>query len=136
MLLRVESIRIQFGYLRGRLALAGHVAAGDAARAARRLAREPNPMAHVWSMLLEAGDQAARDRAGAAALLERAAEAADRAGMRSTAAAARHRVAELRGDPALLARASAELTALAVRAPGKLCDLLVPLRAVRALPAP
>jgi eukaryotic-like serine/threonine-protein kinase len=134
MLLRVESIRIQYGYLRGRLALAGHVAPGDAARAARQLGKDPNPMAQVWSMLLSAGEQVARDRGGAAACLERAVAAADRAGMWSTAAAARYRLADLRGDGARRDEASAALTALAVHAPAKMCDLLVPLRTRRALP--
>ncbi len=121
MLLRVESIRVQDSYLKGRLALAGHRPAAEAKHAARALAKEKNPLAAVWSLVIEAGDAA-----DAAPLYARAATAADRAGMKSTAAVARWRIAELRGDDSLRARATTELTELGVRDPVRMAALLAP----------
>jgi hypothetical protein len=131
LLLRVETIRVQYESLRGRLAIAGHLPAREAARAARALAREANPMAKLWAIAIQAGAIAADDRARAASLFERAAADADRNGMRATAAAARVRVAELRGEDPAPARV--ELAALGVRDPDRMCALLVPVRASRRL---
>jgi tetratricopeptide (TPR) repeat protein len=124
MLTRVESVRVQTDYLRGRLAIAGQLPEAEARRAARKLAKEKNPMAKVWAIVVEAGADATR----AASLYERAAEAAEQAGMRSTAATARWRLAELRDDAALRARAEAEMATLGVRNPARMCALLAPIR--------
>jgi hypothetical protein len=127
LLLRVESVRIQYTYLRGRLAIAGHLPAREAAKAARQLGREHNPLARAWTLTLAAGVAAADAPPRAAELFARAAAAAEQAGMRATAAASRLRVAELRGTSAEEARG--ELAALGVRDPDKTCALLVPVRA-------
>jgi hypothetical protein len=126
MILRVESIRLQYHYLRGRLALAGHLPESEVTRATRKLHKESNPLAIVWALVLEAGTHSARDPKQAATLYDQAAEAGDRAGMRATAAASRWRAADLRNDAAKRSAAEAELTALGVRKPSRMCSLLVP----------
>jgi tetratricopeptide (TPR) repeat protein len=128
MLLRVESIRVQTDYLRARLAIAGHLPAREAARAARRLDRENNPLAAVWALLIRAGDRAGTDASRAAALFEQVAESAEKAGMLSTAAVARARVGTLRDDKAMQKRAEDELVKLGVRDPARTCTLLAPMR--------
>ncbi len=125
MLLRVESTRVSAAYARGRLALAGHVPAREARQMARALGREANPLAAVWAIILEAGEAPG---SAAAALYERAAIAADGADMRSTAAVARYRIAELRLDARLRDRAVAELATLGVRDAAKMVALLAPRR--------
>ncbi|HTM19434.1 MAG TPA: hypothetical protein VL172_02965, partial [Kofleriaceae bacterium] len=132
MLLRVESIRVQDGYLRGRLALAGLLPAGDAIRYARKLAREHNHLARTWSLLLRAGTEAQAQRPDEAiAILTEAGAAAEAAGMRLTQAAARRLQAQLRGnegeDEQALA-ATGEMGALGVRAPGRMTEMLIPIR--------
>jgi eukaryotic-like serine/threonine-protein kinase len=129
LLLRVETVRVQFHYLRGRLALAGHGRPADAARAARRLARDRNLLGPAWAMLLRAGLAAGRDRPRAITLLDQAATASDALGLRATAAAARLRLAELRAGPdddTLAGTATAALIALGVRAPDRMARLLIP----------
>lgn len=126
MLLRVESIRLQYNYLRGRLALAGHLPEHEATDAARKLRKEKNPLAVAWALVIEAGTLTATDPQRAATLYEQAAEASDRAGMHATAAASRWRVANLRDDAVLRSSAEAELAALGVRNVKRMCVLLVP----------
>ncbi len=126
MILRVESIRLQYHYLRGRLALAGHLPEAEATRAYKKLQKEKNPLAIVWALVLEAGTHSAHDPKHAATLYDQAAEAGDRAGMRATAAASRWRAADLRNDAAKRSAGEAELTALGVRKPSRMCSLLVP----------
>jgi eukaryotic-like serine/threonine-protein kinase len=125
MILRVESIRLQYSYLRGRLALAGHLPEEEAMRAARKLHKEKqNPLAVVWALVIEAGTHTTLDPEHAATLYAKAAEAADRVTMRATAAASRWRVADLRGDWAARGKAEAELAALGVRDPRRMCRLI------------
>jgi hypothetical protein len=124
LLLRVESVRLQYNYLRGRLALAGHLPDEEAMRAARKLRKEKNPLAAVWALVIEAGTHTARDPESGAKLYEQAAAAADRVNMRATAAASRWRVADLRGDWAARSKAEAELSALGVRDARRMCRLI------------
>jgi tetratricopeptide (TPR) repeat protein len=126
MLLRVETIRLQYHYLRGRLALAGHLPEKEAELAARKLRKEKNWIGAVWALVIEAGMLTLRDPQRAATLYEQAAEASDRGGMRATAAASRWRAADLRNDEAKRTAAAAELAALGVRKPKRMCMLLVP----------
>ncbi len=136
LLLRVETIRVQHDYLRGRLALAGHGRRADAAGHARRLAGERNRLGPLWALILRAG-MAAGDgaRPRAVTLLAQAADLAETCGLRLTAAAARRRLAALRagpGDDVMAVDATEEMALLGVRAPGRMTDLLVPIGA----PAP
>ncbi len=129
MLLRVQSVNVLEAYVRGRLAVAGLRPAGEAARAVRRLRREHNPLAGVWALVIAAGDQGGADPARSAATYARALAAAQQAGMRSTAAVVRWRIAELLDDAPARAVAEAELTALGVRDPARTAALLAPIRA-------
>ena len=128
LLLRIMSIRIQYEYLLGRLALAGDRPPTIVERHARALAKRRNPVAHVWAQLLRVGAAIrAGDNTRAEALIAAADRAAVAAGMRLTSAAIRFRLAELRGDDALLATTSAEMTELGVRIPAKMAALLIPI---------
>jgi hypothetical protein len=129
LLTRVESIRVMFEYVRGRLAIAGHLPAAEAQLAAKALRKEKNPLAAAWWTLIDAGLVAGSSEDRAAMLYERAAAAAERAGLRSTVAVARMRVAQLRGDAAMRAAAEADLAVLGVRNPERMCRLLAPMRA-------
>ncbi|NVB83279.1 MAG: protein kinase [Kofleriaceae bacterium] len=128
LLTRVESVRVLFDYTRGRLALAGHLPESELPQAIRGLHKEKNPLAAVWSTLLEAGDCAKTDATRAATLYERAAELAHVGGMRSTAAASRWRLAQLRDDAALKSTADGQLAALGVRRAERMCGLIAPIR--------
>ncbi len=127
LLLRVPILRNQYDYLRGRLAVAD-VAPRAAARHAAALARSPSPVGRTWAVLLRAGVSPAGD---ALRLLRQAAAQADAAGMQLTAAAVRHRIAELEGDEAQAIAASGALAALGVRAPARMAALLVPMATPR-----
>jgi tetratricopeptide (TPR) repeat protein len=129
MLVRVESMRVQNHYLRGRLALAGHGTPTDVQRHARALARDKhNGLARTWSVLLRGALAAQENRRDQAiALLGQAATTAEAAGMRLTSAAARRRIAELRDsddDDALAA--TGEMGELGVRVPAKVTEMLIP----------
>ena len=89
----------QYHYLRGRLALAGHLPEDEATRACKKLRKETNPLAMRVGARGRGGHASAHDPMHAATLYDQAAEAGDRAGMRATAAAARWRVADLRNEP-------------------------------------
>jgi hypothetical protein len=128
LLLRIESVRLQHSYLRGRLALAGHLPETEVPRAIRKLQKEKNPLAGVWALVLEAGTHSAADAPRAAGLYDQAAEAGDRVSMRATAAAARWRAADLRKDAAKRTQAEEELAALGVRKPKRMCAMLVPVK--------
>ena len=130
MILRVETVRTQYNYLRGRLALAGHLPEVEAMRAARKLYKETNPLAAVWALAVEAGVRSTRDPERAAALYEKTAQASERVGMRAMAAAARWRIADLRRDEAMRSSAEAELSALGVRNAKRMCSLLVPTKTI------
>jgi hypothetical protein len=110
LLMRVESVAIQTAYLRGRLAAVANDRAG-VARAARILEKRKNTVAHVWAHLL-------RGR------FDRAADVADRIGMRLTAAIARYRLAEASGTPTTDAELA--MIELGVRAPARMAQLLAP----------
>ncbi len=131
MLLRIESIRVQNDYLRGRLAIAGHLPRREVALSMRRLARRNNKLANAWALVLEAGDVGDSDPKAASSLYQRAAAAAEHAGMRATIAATQLRLAMLRDDAAMKSTAEASLTALGVRNPAKICAVLAPMRGVR-----
>jgi hypothetical protein len=128
MLLRVESIRLQYAYLRGRLAIADHLPEIEATRAARKLRKESNPLALPWALVIEAGSLTAKDPQRAVTLYKQAAEACDRTGMRAIAAASRWRVSNLLDIASMRAAAEAELAALGVKNPKRMCSLLVPMR--------
>ena len=128
LLTRISSIRLADEYLRGRLSLAGHRAADEAPRAARRLSREKNAMANVWGAVLTAGIAAEQSKTRAADLFARAGDAAERAGLRSTEAVARWRAATLRADEAGLAKAERLLVSVGVRDFERTCTLLAPMR--------
>jgi len=128
MLLRVESVRAQYHYLRGRLALAGFLPQDEAQRAARKLHKENSPLAPTFALVIDAGALALRDPQQAATLYEKAAEISERVDMRAIAAACRWRAADLRRDPAKRSAAQAELAALGVRDAKRMCNLLVPTR--------
>lgn len=128
LLLRIQSIRIQYDYLLGRLALARPSSRARSVRHARALARFDNPVAQVWAHVLRAGAGLhGRDTARAEALLLAAERAATAAGMKLTASAARFWRGELLRDTALLATAKAEMTSLGVHAPRKMAALLLPI---------
>jgi hypothetical protein len=127
LLLRVMTVRIQLDYLLGRLAIVGEGGIGTAERHARALARADNKVARIWAQLIRAGAAIrAGDRAAATTLLEAAEEASLAAGMKLSTAAVRRRLAELRGDDALLDSASSDMAALGIRAPAKMTGLLIP----------
>ncbi len=131
MLLRISTIRSQLGYLKGRLALVGHGGPRAAEAEARSLARTSgNAAAQVWARLIRAGIAIGRDdKERASEELMEADRLAQEVGMKLTAAAARHRLAELRraaGDEELGIAAAADMAGLGVRAPGRMTALLVP----------
>jgi hypothetical protein len=121
-------VRVQYTYLRGRLALAGHLPEIEAARAAKKLHKETCALAPVWAPALDAGMLAPRDPQRAATLYDQVAEESERVGMRAMAAAARWRAADLRRDDAKRSAAQAELAALGVRDVKRMCGLLVPIQ--------
>jgi hypothetical protein len=127
LLTRIESVRVQTEYTRGRLALTGHWPAEDAARSAARLEKEhKNPLARAWSVILRAGLSA--DKARAADLYSKAVALSEQAGLKATAGALRLRIGELRDDAAMQSAAEAELAALGVRAPKRMALLLAPMQ--------
>ena len=128
MLLRITSVRTQYQYLRGRLAVAHQRDPRAAERYARALARDSYKPAKVWTLLLRAGAAMLRDEPRRAAeLLTIAETTANEHGMRLTAAVARRRQAELGGDEALSIAATSEMATLGIRAPAKMTELLLPL---------
>ena len=135
LLLRVQIIRCEARYLRGRCALAAAgetrdaqllaVASGDA----RRLAAEGTGYAKAWSSALTAGVAAARGfNEAAAAAFERAAADFEAANMALFAAAARVRLGRLRGADGRAAeeQGMASFVTQGVRAPERLLAMLVP----------
>jgi hypothetical protein len=127
LLTRIESVRVQTEYTRGRLALTGHLPLAEAARSAARLEKDhANPLARVWSVILRAG--ISTDKAHAADLYGKGVALAEQAGLKATAGALRLRMGELRDDAAMCSAAEAELAALGVRAPKRMTLLLAPMR--------
>ncbi|HUS32434.1 MAG TPA: protein kinase [Kofleriaceae bacterium] len=127
LLLRITSIRIQYEYLLGRLALAKGGAAKDVERYARKLSRADNAVARVWGHVLRAGVAIrAGDTARAEKLVATAEQTAIAAGMKLTAAACRLRLGQLRRDDAILTAAAMDMDALGVRVPAKMAALLIP----------
>jgi ATP/maltotriose-dependent transcriptional regulator MalT len=126
-MLRITSIWTQHEFLRGRLALSGSDDPRRAERHARKLAGADFRPARVWALTLRGGAAIARgERERAAQFLEQAEAAATEIGMKLTAAVARRRRAELRGDEAASIEAAAEMATLGIRAPAKMTALLVP----------
>src|SRR5262249_46366490 len=105
-----------------------HLPREEAARSAKKLSREKNALAAAWALVIEAGDVAEAEPVRASLLYQRAVEAADRAGMRATAAAAQWRVAMLRENAEMQSGAEAALAALGVRNAARTCALLAPMR--------
>jgi tetratricopeptide (TPR) repeat protein len=128
LLTRVSSIRLATAYVRGRLAIAGHLPEGEARKSVRRLAAESTPLSNVWAAILDACGAAARSEPDAAAGFARAADAATVAGMRLTEVVARWRVATLRADPELRERAEQTFRELGVRDAERTSDLIAPIR--------
>ena len=128
MLLRITSVRTQYEYLRGRLAIAELRDPRAAEKYARQLGRESYRPARVWAHVLRAGAAMLRDeRERAAEHLAAAETAATDVGMKLTAAVARRRLAELKGDEALSIAATSDMATLGIRAPAKMTALLVPI---------
>jgi len=102
LLQRVQVIRAEVTFLKGRLELASATgSARTARRIARRIAREGIPPALTWSAMIAAGACARfGDSEGLASALDRAVALADAADMELCAAAARRRRAQLGGDDA------------------------------------
>jgi eukaryotic-like serine/threonine-protein kinase len=126
-LLRIASIRFQFEYLLGRLALAKSGDLKAVERHARALAKNGNPIGCVWAQSLRVGAAIrAGDNARAESLIVAAEDVATKAGMKLHAAALRFRLARLRNDESQLAMAAIEMDALGIRAPGKMAALLIP----------
>jgi hypothetical protein len=135
LLLRVEVMRVMALWLRGRLAIAAHdesPAPGllrEAAQCARRLARVRADYARGAALGLQAAVQHARgDAAAAAALLGRAAQAADAANAPLAAACARFQQGTLLGDGGhgLVAAAAAWMREQGIVDPARLAAVSAP----------
>jgi hypothetical protein len=135
LLLRVQLVRSEADWLRGRLGLAA-AEAGDARglaeaeQRARRLDHEGMPYARVWSLLLRAGVAVLRRRApDALELLRSAGDQAEDHHLLLCAAAARHRLGTLTGGKegaGLVARAEAWMAEERVRAPARMFEVVAP----------
>jgi serine/threonine protein kinase len=138
MLLKVQHMRVQTAFLRGRCAIAS-IEAEPALRArrleeTRRLARELEAEQMGWSApfaaILTAGAANAEgDRPGAIAALRSAIDRAVAADMTGYAAAARYQLGSLLGGEegaALVARGEEALRAQDVRVPARFAATLVP----------
>ena len=127
LLLRIQTVRTQFDFLLGRLALARNAANKQVEQHARALAKTAHPVGLVWAATLRAGVALrAPDKARAESLVGAAESAASGAGMTLLACALRYRLAELRSDSATRTAAIDEMTKLGVRTPHKMTGLLVP----------
>lgn len=129
LLVRVDAIRTQTEYLRGRLA----ARRGDrraVERHARELERVATPISKVWAWMLRAVAAHLRDdRDALIAALVAADEAGRAGGLALSAATSRWRLAVLRQDAAAEAEAASAMAALGVRAPAKVAAMLLPLGA-------
>ncbi|HJZ87298.1 MAG TPA: AAA family ATPase [Polyangia bacterium] len=132
LLLRVQVVRAESRWLRGRLALAARTepARAEAARMARKLERERMPYATVWAQLLRAGVAAQKsERARAEGLLTAAAEGAHGQHMGLCAAAARLRLGALIGGAKgaeLVAQADTWMTHQGIRKPAAMTEIVAP----------
>ena len=97
-MLRIQPIRIELHYLRGRASLAvGDVA--DARRCAAQLTGEgPSWSQGMGALLLGGVSESAGDEEAARVAFRRAADAFERASMRAFGLVAQRRLAELQGD--------------------------------------
>ena len=138
MLLKVQHMRVQTAFLRGRSAIAS-IEAEPGLRArrldeARRLARELEAEQMGWSapfaaILRASAANAEGDRPGAIAALRSAIDRAVAADMMGYAAAARYQLGSLLGGEegaALVARGEEALRAQDVRVPARFAATLVP----------
>ncbi|HTB78071.1 MAG TPA: protein kinase [Polyangiaceae bacterium] len=135
LLLKVQHMRVQTAFLRGRCAIAS-LEAEPALRAsrlaeARRLARELEREGMGWSApfaaILKAGAASADgDRAGAVEALRSAIDLAVAADMTGYANAVRHQLGSLLGDRAMVAQAEEAMKAQGVRVPARFAATLVP----------
>jgi serine/threonine protein kinase len=138
LLLKVQHMRVQTAFLRGRCAIAS-LEAEPAARSARlaetrRIARELERERVGWSApfaaILRAGVASAEsDRIGAIAALKAAIERADAANMAGYATAVRYQLGSLVGGEEgaeLVARAEDAMKAQGVRRPDRFASTLVP----------
>jgi hypothetical protein len=135
LLLRVQLVRAEAAWLRGRLALGAAAGGGpgaldEARRWARRLVRERMPYTRVWALLLEAAAAAqARRTPAALALLRQAADEAEGQHLELCAAAAWHRLGTLLGGSegaALLARAADWMAVEEIRRPERMVEVVAP----------
>ncbi|HLU64753.1 MAG TPA: hypothetical protein VKZ63_00670, partial [Kofleriaceae bacterium] len=138
MLLRIQAIRAEALYLRGRTALAAAAAAdggersrllAEAEAARRRLDRQPMPGAHALSNLIGAGAaRASGDDERAAALLAQAESRFQTAEMALCAAAARRSRGQLLGGAAgerLVADAERWMASQTIRNPAAMTRLIL-----------
>jgi eukaryotic-like serine/threonine-protein kinase len=134
---RIQIMRCETQWLRGRLAVAAAVEAADPAAllteatdAAKRLSREKVEYASAWEMLLRAAIHARRREDDAAlAAVRDAVRRADALSLNLVAAVARLREGELLGgtDGARLVRAAEErITSLGVKKPARMAEVLAP----------
>ena len=135
LLLSVQQNRVEALHFRARVELAAGVARGDlglvaqAARRARKIAREKTGWGDGLALLIEAGAHMARDSAEqATALLERAAAALEHSGMQLYVAAARRRLGQLAGPAGAetLAAADQAMRELGVTNPAAMTAMLAP----------
>jgi hypothetical protein len=122
------TVRMQHAYLMGRLALGRNASTNEVGKYARVLEKVDTQVSRVWALLLRAGSALGeRDQSRSEKLLTAAGDAARTAGMKLASAVARYRLAELRGDDALLQTASGEMRDLGVRSPTKTAALIIPI---------
>ena len=142
--LRAQCVRAELHHLRGRAALAAASRRRDPSAAlrlveasARALADDTLPLAPPFAAALRAGAAAVTGHAGrAAALLSDARAGFARAGMAIYEAAARARLAELRGDAAGAGEARAFFAAQGARDPEAMIAMLLPGVGVTRRPCP
>jgi hypothetical protein len=135
LLLKVQHMRVQTAFLRGRCAIAS-LDAEPAQRVSRlaetrRLAKELESEGMGWSApfaaILKAGAASAEgDRAAAAAALRAAIDLAVAAEMMGYANAVRYQLGSLLGDAALVAQAEDAMKAQGIRVPARFAATLVP----------
>lgn len=127
MLLRVHMIRFQYEYFMARLELFRKGDIKVVERYAKALGKIKNPLSDVYQRMLYGAAALAKKNGGKAeSYLLEADKLASDAGMKLYAAVSRYRLAELRGDEALMAECEEEMKGLGVRVPQKIIALLLP----------
>ena len=136
MLLRIQQVRCECLYLRGRAALSAARGAGTAKerrllvaqgrKDGQELLGEEMAWATPLGELLLASAAAPAERTEAVQRIERALVGLESTGMRLHAAAARRRLGELKGDQALVAEADRWLRERQIVDPARMTEMLTP----------